>query len=252
MEIYVRDDPGNTATYRDLDHLGLEYKKVPHLHSKLYLNESNGIVTSMNLLLSSEVNSLEIGYATETWEEYNDLLRFYHKYIHLGEPVQFDPIAGRKITDPKELMHCIREKLRISGKNSWLWLEGNVLHINTGRSNYNISVNNCCLRITARLKIAFTTKQKGVQHSSSIMRKVGDLTAMKIVLEQGFLTGNKYDPETATKTNILHLSGLAHHTIRSTCITGILDDESAYIRESVVRFIEATDDQVFLAAIYKS
>jgi len=65
-EIYVRDDPDNTATYRDLDQLALQYKKIPHLHSKLYLNERYGIVTSMNLLLSSEINSLEIGYATET------------------------------------------------------------------------------------------------------------------------------------------------------------------------------------------
>ncbi len=35
----------------------------------------------MNLLLSSEINSLGIGYATETWTEYNDLLRFYRKIV---------------------------------------------------------------------------------------------------------------------------------------------------------------------------
>ena len=37
-EIYVRDDPDNTATYRNLDQLALQYKKILHLHSKLYLN----------------------------------------------------------------------------------------------------------------------------------------------------------------------------------------------------------------------
>ena len=78
-EIYVRDDPDNTDTYRDLDQLALPYKKIPHLHSKFYLNEGYGIVTSMNLLLSSEINSLEIGYATENWTEYNDLLRYYQE-----------------------------------------------------------------------------------------------------------------------------------------------------------------------------
>ena len=31
IEIYVRDDPENKATYRDLDRLELEYKKIPHL-----------------------------------------------------------------------------------------------------------------------------------------------------------------------------------------------------------------------------
>jgi hypothetical protein len=65
-KIYVRDDPENTANYRDLNQLGLVNKWIPHLLRKLYLNEMDGIVTSLNLLLSSEINSLEIGYATET------------------------------------------------------------------------------------------------------------------------------------------------------------------------------------------
>jgi hypothetical protein len=108
IEIYVRDDPDNTATFRDLDRLALEYKKIPHLHSKLYLNERCGIVTSMNLLLSSEINSLEIGYTTETWTEYDDLLGFYHRYIHIGEPVHCDTIAGRPAADLKYIIHRIR------------------------------------------------------------------------------------------------------------------------------------------------
>ena len=38
LEIYVRDDPGNTATYDDLDSLELVFTKIPNLHSKLYMN----------------------------------------------------------------------------------------------------------------------------------------------------------------------------------------------------------------------
>ncbi len=79
--LYVRDDPENIATYRDLDQLELKYQKIPHLHSKLYLNEKWGIVTSMNLLLSSEINSLEIGHVTENRKEYNDLMDYFHSYI---------------------------------------------------------------------------------------------------------------------------------------------------------------------------
>ena len=48
----------------------------------------------MNLLPSPEINSLEIGYATETWTEYNDLLSFYHRYIHIGEPVHLKNRPG--------------------------------------------------------------------------------------------------------------------------------------------------------------
>ena len=107
-EVYVRDDPENKDTYRDLDQLALEYKKIPHLHCKLYMNEKCGIVTSMNLLLSSDINSLEIGYATETWNEYNELSGFYHRYVHMGEPVHCETIAGRPAADLKEVMGIIR------------------------------------------------------------------------------------------------------------------------------------------------
>ena len=229
-EIYVRDDPDNTATYRDLDQLALQYKKIPHLHSKLYLNERYGIVTSMNLLLSSEINSLEIGYATETWTEYNDLLRFYHRYIHIGQPVHCDTIAGQPAADLKEIMHSIREELKGTAKNSWPWLAENTLHISTGRNNYSVSIKDGYLRITARLRMASGTRQRSNQRSSLIAKKVGDLTAMKAEIHPGPMP------------DILQLSGQAQHTLKSTCITGILETEAAYIMESVRRFIDATDD----------
>ena len=237
IEIYVRDDPNNAATYGDLDQLALQYKKIPHLHSKLYLNERYGIVSSMNLLLSSELNSLEIGYATETWQEYNDLLGFYHRYIHIGEPVYCDTIAGRQAADLKEITHRIREELKRSAKNSWLWLAENALHISTGKNNYIVSINDGYLRVTASLRIDTGTKQKIIQRSSLIVKKVGDLTAMKVDMQPG--------PE----PDILQLSGQAQQIFESTCITGILEDEAAYMMESVRRFIDNTDDIVIREAL---
>jgi hypothetical protein len=239
-EIYVRDDPDNTVTYSDLDQLALPYKKIPHLHSKLYLNERYGIVTSMNLLLSSEINSLEIGYATETWTEYNDLLRYYHRYIHIGEPVHFDTIAGQPAADLKEIMHSIREELKKTAKNSWPWLAGNTLHISTGRNNYRVSIKDGYLRITTRLRMATGSRQRSIQHSSLIVKKIGDLTAMKAEIHP--------DP----LPDILQLSGQAQHTLKSTCITGILKAEVAYIMESVGRFIDATDDLVVQETVNSS
>ena len=231
-EIYIRDDPDNTATYHDLDQLALPYKKIPHLHCKLYLNERYGIVTSMNLLLSSEINSLEIGYATETWTEYNDLLRFYHRYIHIGEPVHCDTIAGQQAADLKEIMQSIREELKRTAKNAWPWLAENTLHISTGRNNYSVSIKDGHLRITARLRMNFRTRQRSIHRSSLIAKKIGDLTAMKVEIHPGPMP------------DILQLSGQAQHTLKSTCITGILEAEAAYIMESVRRFIDATDDLV--------
>ncbi|MCP4313152.1 MAG: hypothetical protein GY790_17980 [Bacteroidetes bacterium] len=248
-EIYVRDDPDNTATYRDLDQLALQYKKIPNLHSKLYMNERYGIVTSMNLLLSSEINSLEIGYVTETWTEYNDLLGFYHRYIHIGEPVYCATIDGRPAADLKEIMNNIREELKRTAKNSRLWLAENALHICTGRNNYNVSINDGLLRVNACLRIASGTKQEGIQPTSLTSKKAGDLSAL-IAKKVEDLTAMKVDVRPGDEPDILQLSGQAQQTLKSTFITGILEAEAAYMMESVIRFIDATDDLVFQEAFY--
>jgi hypothetical protein len=162
------------------------------------------------LLLSSEINSLEIGYATETWTEYNDLLRFYHRYIHIGEPVHCDTIAGQHTADLKEIMRSIREELGRTAKNPWPWLAENTLHISTGRNNYSVSIKDGFLSITARLRMASGTRQGSIQPSPLIAQKAGDLTAMKAELHPGPMP------------DILQLSGQAQHKLKSTCITGIL------------------------------
>lgn len=236
-EIYVRDDPDNVATYRDLDQVGLPYKKIPHLHSKLYLNERYGIVSSMNLLLSSEIHSLEIGYATETLAEYNDLLGFYQRYIHIGEVVHCDTIAGMPAADLKEIMVRIREELKEAGRNPWLWLAKDALHISTGRNNYIVSIIDGYLQITAGLRMLNGTSQKGIQRYLLIAQKAGELTAMKVVLYPGPVT------------DILRLTGRAHYTLKSTCITRILEAEAAYLAKSVTRFIDATDDLLLQEAL---
>ena len=250
MAIYVRGDPDNIATYRDLDQLALSFKKIPHLHSKLYMNERSGIVTSMNLLLSSEINSLEIGYATETWEEYNGLMDFYHRYILIGEPENCNSIVGQPATEVKELITRIREELRKTGKNSWIRLKGNALNISTARSNYIVLINNgflrvnvslrdnCSSRIIAGLRGNFSsgvdneTQQECSQSISMIAKKVGDLTHMKVAFYPG--------PE----PDIIHLSGLAPMVLRSTSICSLLEDEVTYIIESVSLFVDNTDEMI--------
>jgi hypothetical protein len=233
IKIYVRDDPENKATFRDLDRLSLEYKKIPHLHCKLYMNERYGIVTSMNLLLSSEISSLEIGYATESWAEYNQLLGFYYRYVHIGETVHCDSTTGGPASDLQEVMWSIEEELNRADRNSWLCYAENALHISTGRNNYSISINEGFLWITAYLGIDSTIIKKSVQHPSSIVNKIRDLTSIKVNILPG------------SEPGILHLSGQAQQTLQSTWINRILESELVYVMESVTRFIEVTDDFVF-------
>ena len=230
MEIYVRDDPENTVTYHDMDQQGLQYKKIPNLHSKLYLNERYGIVTSMNLLLSSEINSLEIGYTTENWKEYNELLDYYERYIYFGEPEHRGKIASRHATELNEFMQCLKEEISKKPMNAWPWLAKDVLHISTGKNNYSISISNGYLRITATLGSRSRIRNKSIRQPSLIAKKIADLCAMKIELHPDDVTDN------------IKLSGYTHRKVKSTSLSEVLKSEIPYMVESVIRFIDASED----------
>ena len=68
------------------------------------------------------------------------------------------------------------------------------------------------------------------------------------VLQPGPKYNPKYSPKHSPKPDILQLYGQAKHTLKSTCITGILGAEAAYMMESVIEFIDATDDLAFQVA----
>ena len=74
MEFYVREDKNNYNSFNELNQFNLKFNAVSDLHAKLYINEKYAIVGSMNLLLSSEINSLEIAYQTESEKEYNEAI----------------------------------------------------------------------------------------------------------------------------------------------------------------------------------
>ena len=79
VEFYVRDN--EPTTYHEVKSIGYLPITVPNLHTKLYINEKYAIVSSMNLLTYSDVNSLDIAYQTENKEEYNELIDYYERYL---------------------------------------------------------------------------------------------------------------------------------------------------------------------------
>lgn len=81
VEFYVREGENNTI--KEVEKLGYSPILVPNLHTKLYINESFAIVSSMNLLTYSDANSLDIAYKTETKEEYNELIEYYERYLNI-------------------------------------------------------------------------------------------------------------------------------------------------------------------------
>lgn len=79
VEIYVREH--ESESIEEIRAVGYQPILVPNLHAKVYLNEKYAIVSSMNLLLSSDTNSLDIGFKTENEKEYSEVRDYYIRYI---------------------------------------------------------------------------------------------------------------------------------------------------------------------------
>lgn len=79
IEFYVRE--GESQSIAQIKNIDFEPIEIRRLHTKLYFNEEYAIVSSMNLLESSDMESLDIAYRTESKKEYNELIDYYERYI---------------------------------------------------------------------------------------------------------------------------------------------------------------------------
>jgi hypothetical protein len=79
VELYVREF--ENASIKEITNQGFKFNTIPNLHTKLYLNEKEAIVSYMNLNQSSDTNSLDIALATENETEYKQLVEYYERYI---------------------------------------------------------------------------------------------------------------------------------------------------------------------------
>ena len=84
FEFIIRKDISNLNAIEESKEKGYKYQEIPDLHAKLYLNEKHAIVSSMNLLLNSDTNSIDLGYITETTEEYSELVDFCKRYLSIN------------------------------------------------------------------------------------------------------------------------------------------------------------------------
>ncbi|WP_417882630.1 hypothetical protein [Xanthomarina gelatinilytica] len=81
IEFYARLDNENFKSWEQIESLGIKPKLIKNLHAKLYFNEKSGIVTSMNLLTSSNLNAIEFGSIYHTEEELSELKSFVKRYL---------------------------------------------------------------------------------------------------------------------------------------------------------------------------
>jgi len=236
--IFVRDDHRNDETYHDLDQLELEYQKIPHLHSKLYMNEKYGVVTSMNLLLSSEINSLEIGCLTETRQEYEELIRYHHRYINMEIPVNLNTNAGQ-FEDIKEIMSGVQDKLVVIEKEIWIWLDKNVLQINMGSNIYSVLIG---YDVAHYLRFFTPLNQREYDLFSGKLGKIEKLTAMKIDLLPKAKGKERQNKQKSTQKTLQQINGQTQGLLRSTCVTRILKTEAGFVIDSIIRFTKAVDE----------
>jgi hypothetical protein len=81
IEFFVRSDADNNKSWDQVRALGINPILVPNLHAKFYFNEASGVISSMNLLSSSNSNSIEIACKLETEQELVDLNRFLSDFV---------------------------------------------------------------------------------------------------------------------------------------------------------------------------
>ena len=78
VEFYTRS--GEAKSIYEIEQLGLEPFLIEDLHAKIYMNEKRGIITSQNLYLYSDINSLDIGVEVEG-EDFTELHEYYQNYV---------------------------------------------------------------------------------------------------------------------------------------------------------------------------
>lgn len=95
ISVYIRYENDNYKSWEQLEAFGIKPKLIEGLHAKLYFNENTGIVTSMNLLNSSNLGALEFGALYDTPEELYELKSFVKSYL--------SPIVEKQIPTDEDI-----------------------------------------------------------------------------------------------------------------------------------------------------
>jgi len=92
IEFITRFEVDNNKSWEQIKSLGIEPKLVKNLHAKLYYNETSGIVTSMNLLTSSNLSAIEFGAIYDTKKEIQELKYYVKEFLipHLEKELPND------------------------------------------------------------------------------------------------------------------------------------------------------------------
>lgn len=80
IEVYYREI--KDADFKIMKGLGIKLFKIKGLHTKLYFNDNEAIVSSMNLYEFSDLHSIDIAILYREKEHYNKLFDYFQRYIY--------------------------------------------------------------------------------------------------------------------------------------------------------------------------
>jgi len=123
-EIYIREKENESI--QEVKAAGFEPILIPNLHTKLYINEQICIVSSMNILLSSDTNSLDIALKTENKKEYDEIWDYYLRYIK--KSLNSEPLH-HQLADWRDVLE--KKLCQATGRNAYIKESSNKLQIQT-------------------------------------------------------------------------------------------------------------------------
>ena len=178
---------------------------------------------ALNLLLSSEINSLEIGYIIETEEELNELLNFCKRYL------KFD-IDEDQCTDIDDIIDSINVRLNKEDiyKNVKVWVDDWTIRINTGINNYEVYFSSDDQNDNF-LSISGILSGKEFELIPAKIKHIEKLCNLELEIVKG--EDNHYNM----------IWGASSHSYSSIVVHEIISNEAEVFVEEVVNFIIAVD-----------
>jgi hypothetical protein len=150
IKAFVRHDPDNSSSWEELEAIGIKPRLIANLHAKFYFNEKGGLISSLNLLSSSNAQSLEIGCKLDTEGELQELKDYVKRYIvpleQTERPSEDDLyLSKEKFTVVLEncLDECTNSRSKVFFKNNEIHIQsvGNTfyLHVDKGSNKASMS-----------------------------------------------------------------------------------------------------------------
>jgi hypothetical protein len=233
-----------------IKNIGYEPHLIEGLHAKIYFNERQAIISSMNLNQGSDNNSLDIGLQTETETEYKDVISFYEKFIKSRTLNQsnenFDYVNEHRTkgscineihVEESQIFFCdpwediVNQVQNISGKSFRIYFDEGSITIN-GPNRYHVFIayeRNSFLRINCILSAKELDYFKS---NPSVMPEA----KMKIELQEG-------------RKGYYNLIWGTLQNVQSNSVYEIIQHEEDLIKSCVVEFVTTVEKSKDL--IYK-